>query len=212
MKKQTIFLLVIGLITLLFSVFLNYSGFIFLIALFVLIIVTTFMSIWKLIKRNHIKSLLKSAGIYFVIFTLGIIIGLFIPYKELLLAEKFTVSEQIQHIYDSDQSDRKSLKTYLIPTNQKLVIKRDSIRLEKVRNIHSDYLKQKIELSNQDKFNLAMILHHGKTTEDLEKAHELASEVAKSDSEIQNAEWLEKATYDRLQLSLGKPQKYGTQK
>jgi|SRR5690554_1649383 energy-coupling factor transporter transmembrane protein EcfT len=212
MKKQTIFLLVIGLITLLFSVFLNYSGFIFLIALFVLIIVTTFMSIWKLIKRNHIKSLLKSAGIYFVIFTLGIIIGLFIPYKELLLAEKFTVSEQIQHIYDSDQSDRKSLKTYLIPTNQKLVIKRDSIRLEKATNFYLDYLKEKNELSNQDKFNLAMIFQHGKTTEDYEKAHALASEVAKSSSKIQNAEWLEKATYDRLQLSLGKPQKYGTQK
>ena len=212
MKKKTILLLIIGLITLLFSVFLNYSGFIFLIALFVLIIVTTFMSIWKLIKRNHIKSLLKSAGIYFVIFTLGIIIGLFIPYKELLLAEKFTVSEQIQHIYDSDQSDRKSLKTYLIPTNQKLVIKRDSIRLEKATNFYLDYLKEKNELSNQDKFNLAMIFQHGKTTEDYEKAHALASEVAKSSSKIQNAEWLEKATYDRLQLSLGKPQKYGTQK
>ena len=170
------------------------------------------MSIWKLIKRNHIKSLLKSAGIYFVIFTLGIIIGLFIPYKELLLAEKFTVSEQIQHIYDSDQSDRKSLKTYLIPTNQKLVIKRDSIRLEKATNFYLDYLKEKNELSNQDKFNLAMIFQHGKTTEDYEKAHALASEVAKSSSKIQNAEWLEKATYDRLQLSLGKPQKYGTQK
>jgi len=212
MKKQTILLLIIGLITLLFSVFLNYSGFIFLIALFVLIIVTTFMSIWKLIKRNHIKSLLKSAGIYFVIFTLGIIIGLFIPYKELLLVENFTISEQIQHIYDSDQSDRKSLKTFLVPTNQKLVLKRDSIRLEKATSIYLDYLKEKIELSNQDKFNLAMIFQHGKTTEDFERAYTLASEVAKSNNKIQNAEWLEKATYDRLQLSLGKPQKYGTQK
>jgi len=212
MKKKTILLLIIGLITLLFSVFLNYSGFIFLIALFVLIIVTTFMSIWKLIKRNHIKSLLKSAGIYFVIFTLGIIIGLFIPYKELLLVENFTISEQIQHIYDSDQSDRKSLKTFLVPTNQKLVLKRDSIRLEKATSIYLDYLKEKIELSNQDKFNLAMIFQHGKTTEDFERAYTLASEVAKSNNKIQNAEWLEKATYDRLQLSLGKPQKYGTQK
>lgn len=212
MKKQTILILVVGVITLLLSFFANYSGFIFLIALIILITITIFLTIWKLMKRKHVKPLLKSAGIYFAIFSIGIIIGLLIPYKETLLDSKFPISEQIQHIYDSDQSDRKSLKTYLIPTNQKLVIKRDSIRLEKVRNIHSDYLKQKIELSNQDKFNLAMILHHGKTTEDLEKAHELASEVAKSDSEIQNAEWLEKATYDRLQLSLGKPQKYGTQK
>lgn len=212
MKKQTILLLVVGVVTLLFSIFLSYSGFIFLIAIFILIIVTIFLTIWKLIKRKSIKALLKVTGIYFAIFTVGMIIGLFIPYKEPLLDEKFTISEQIQHIYDSDQSDRKSLKTYLVPTNQKLVIKRDSIRFEKATKIYSDYLKQKIELSNQDKFNLAMIFHHGKTTEDYEKAYALASEVANSNSNVQNAEWLEKATYDRLQLSLGKPQKYGTQK
>jgi len=212
MKKQTILLLIVGLITFLLSVFLSYSGFILLIALFVLITVTIVQLIWKLIKRNHIKSLLKSSGAYFTVFILGIIIGLFIPYKELLLVENLTVSEQIQHIYDSDQSDRKSLKTFLVPANQKLVLERDSIRLGKATSIYLDYLKEKIELSNQDKFNLAMIFQHGKTTEDFEKAYALASEVAKSNNKIQNAEWLEKATYDRLQLSLGKPQKYGTQK
>ncbi len=212
MNKRTYLISAVGLITVFLSIFLNYSGFIFVITMIILITVTLLLSIWRLIKRKNIKSLLKITVIYFTIFALGIIIGLFVPYKQTLPKRELSLTEQIKHVYNIDQADRKCLKTYLIKSNQKLVVKRDSIRLKFADNIYEKYIKHQIELNNQDKFNIAMIFQHGKTTEDYAKAYKLASEVAKSSEKIQNAEWLEKATYDRLQISIGKPQKYGTQK
>src|SRR5690606_1560166 len=140
-----------------------------------------------------------------------ILMGLFVPYKQALPNKKLSVSEQIQYIYNSDQSDRKSLKTYIISHTRELVAERDETRLKKIKGIYTDYIDEKIELSEQDKFNLSMIFHHGKTIEDYEIAHKLATELVESNSKIQNVEWLAKATYDRLLLSQGKPQKYGTQ-
>lgn len=142
---------------------------------------------------------------------LGIIMGLLLPYKQALPVEGLTLSEQIQYIYNSDQSDRKTLKSYVVSSNKALVKKRDQERLKKVRMIYENAMEKKIDLTNQDKFNLAMIFHHGVCLEDYTIAHALAKEVAESDSSIQNAQWLAKATYDRLLLAQGKPQKYGTQ-
>ncbi|ADX66876.1 MULTISPECIES: hypothetical protein [Weeksella] len=211
MKKQRFLFLSVIVLTLLLALFVNFSGFIFAIALLILITLFSLILIIKLIKGKQIKRLLKFTVTYSLIFIFGIIINLFIPYEKVSLGEDATLSQEIQQIYKSDQSDRKLLKTYLIPENKKEVIERDNLRLEKAKNIYLDYTNGKEQLNNQDKFNLAMILHHGKTKEDFEIAHNLAKQVANSDNKIQNAEWLEKATYDRLQLSQGKPQKYGTQ-
>jgi hypothetical protein len=55
----------------------------------------------------------------------------------------------------------------------------------------------------------ALILQHGEETKYYEMAHKLAQGAF--DKGYKEAEWLSKATYDRWQMSMGKPQKYGTQ-
>lgn len=167
--------------------------------------------IWRSIKNQSIKKILQLSGIGFLILVFGVLVGLFLPYEAALANENQSISDQIKYLYKSDQLDRKSLKSYVIPENGKIVNERDSLRLERAKNIYIKLKNKEVELTYEDKFNIAMILHHGKTQEDYEIAYKLATEVANSNSNIQNAAWLQKATYDRLQLSQGKPQKYGTQ-
>lgn len=166
----------------------------------------------KLIRRKPFVNSLKYSLYYFLIFILGVIVNILLPYDKINLNKDYSYSTQIQKLYLSDQDDRKFLKTYIFPNAQQKVNDRDSIRLREAKNIYRDYVENKIILNTQDKFNLAMLFQHGKTIEDYEIAHKLAKEVTKSGKDIQNAGWLEKATYDRLQLAKGKPQKYGTQK
>lgn len=80
-----------------------------------------------------------------------------------------------------------------------------------LKKYFSQYETGELKLNNQDKFYLAMIFHHGQKTSDFKIAYQLASEVLDSKEEIKNAPWLKKATYDRLLISQGHSQKYGTQ-
>lgn len=64
-------------------------------------------------------------------------------------------------------------------------------------------------LDAESKYAAAMILQHGDKASDYETAYYLASESyapGRADSQR-----LAEAAYDRWQIALGKPQKYGTQ-
>lgn len=211
MKNNKIILLILGLLIILLTVFYSSSGFIFIAAIILTVLIAFVISIFKIIKKRPVKQLIWALSKFILLLIIGILIGLFIPYEEAVLKKSLLISEQIEYAYNSDQSDRKTLKTYLLPNSNLLINNRDSLRLNFSIKIVNEYEQDKIELTDEDKFYLAMILHHGKTTKDYEKAHLLAIDAANSENKIQNAEWLEKATYDRLQISKGKKQKYGTQ-
>lgn len=110
--------------------------------------------------------------------------------------------------YETDQSDRKNLKFYLSLFAHTMKM-RDSLRLDQVMKF---YHAQQIE-KPWDKFHAAFVFHHGRKSQLYEIAAALASEAAAA-AHLKDeylVQWLAKAAYDRWMLSIGKPQKYGTQ-
>lgn len=65
--------------------------------------------------------------------------------------------------------------------------------------------------SSDDYFHAAFIFQHGDTTDDYRLAHALAAISWKLDPSNLESRWLVAATWDRLLLSQGQPQWYGTQ-
>lgn len=60
-----------------------------------------------------------------------------------------------------------------------------------------------------DRFRAAMLFQHGRTSDDYLLAHDLARAAAEGG--CREARWLTAATEDRLLLSQGRPQRFGTQ-
>lgn len=60
--------------------------------------------------------------------------------------------------------------------------------------------------------NAALIFQHGTTSEDFRLAYSFATMSLALEPDRPLAHWLQKATWDRLMLSLGRDQWYGTQK
>lgn len=60
--------------------------------------------------------------------------------------------------------------------------------------------------------NASLILHHGEKPDDFRLAHALATVALSLEPDRRLAKWLQRAAWDRLLLSLGKAQWYGTQK
>ena len=138
----------------------------------------------------------------------GVIVGLFRP-LEPAIKQSGSVSDKLAYAYQTDQSDRMTMKTYLTIFPGEKMSNRDSIRLQQVNQL---YQKGQIN-KGRDKFYAAFIFHHSKKNQLYETAQKLANEAAsvhelKDDYVVQ---WLAKASYDRWMVSLGKPQKYGTQ-
>ena len=106
--------------------------------------------------------------------------------------------QQVQDMAVMDQADRSSGRILLAPG-------RDDMRLRTVES-----LVQKDALTTPDDWlAAALILQHGHCPRHFEMAYELARRAHEAGAT--DAEWLMQAAYDRWQLSLGKPQKYGTQ-
>ena len=137
----------------------------------------------------------------------GVIIGLLRPLEPAVL-HSGDASDKLAYAYKTDQADRMTVRAYLGLLNDSMA-KRDSIRLEQVSLLYKES-----QISKPiDKFHAAFIFHHSKKSSFYEIAQKLAGEAA-AVSELKDnytVQWLAKATYDRWMVSLGKPQKYGTQ-
>lgn len=137
----------------------------------------------------------------------GVLIGLFRPLEPAIVTTS-NVSDQLAYAYKTDQADRMTVKAYVGLFKDSMAT-RDSIRLEQVNQLYKNN-----QISEPlDKFYAAFVFHHSKKSAFYEIAQQLAGEAAdvhelKNDYVVQ---WLAKATYDRWMVSLGKPQKYGTQ-
>jgi hypothetical protein len=116
-----------------------------------------------------------------------------------LPSDDASVKEQLAHLLETDQSDRISGRFAILPL-------RDRNRLARARSIVESAGDS---LDVESKYAAAMVLQHGDRPRDFEMAHTLA--LAALESRHNDAEFLVRAAYDRWQISLGKPQKYGTQ-
>ncbi len=110
-----------------------------------------------------------------------------------------TTEEELEYMFALDQSDRYSGRFAILPG-------RDNARLLRTREIVEN---QADSLNPESKYHAAMILQHGNDSEDYESAYRLAK--AADDAGYSEAKGLWMAAFDRWQLSIGRPQKYGTQ-
>ncbi|MDO6391508.1 hypothetical protein Q4E40_15320 [Pontibacter sp. BT731] len=139
--------------------------------------------------------------------TLGVLIGLLRPLDPAVI-NSGEASDMLAYAYETDQADRMTIGAYLGLFENNMA-KRDSIRLAQVRQLYQD---NQISLP-KDKFYAAFVFHHSKKSAFFEIAQKLAGEAA-AVSELKDdyvVQWLARATYDRWMVSLGKPEKYGTQ-
>ncbi|MBC3539334.1 hypothetical protein ACFSC6_17500 [Rufibacter sediminis] len=137
----------------------------------------------------------------------GVLVGLLRPLAP-AVSSTGEASDKLAYAYQMDQADRMTIKTHLGLPNDNMK-ERDSVRLEQVQQL---YMQNQIS-KPIDKFHAAFIFHHSKKSALFEIAQQLAGEAASVNEIKKNyvVQWLAKATYDRWMVSLGKPQKYGTQ-
>jgi hypothetical protein len=202
------YILVIGglIIFMLFGYFVQWSPLVLVLLTVLFFIIALIGFIIKLIKKSKSKWWLYP--LYLMLFSIiGLAVTFIKPLEELNSSNVKLPNKHLEYLYTTDQADRQNLlKPLLIKSYRAKMMKRDSIRLRVVLNYIN---RDSVSLSPKGNFYAAMILQHGKKPNHYKLAHELALEAAKHD--VQNAEWLSKATYDRWMLSIGKPQKYNTQ-
>ncbi|GGF99755.1 hypothetical protein [Pontibacter amylolyticus] len=165
------------------------------------------VGIVKAFRPNLPQKWVRAPFLVAVVCVLGVLIGMLRPLDPAVV-NSGGVSDKLAYAYKTDQADRMTVGAYL-GLFQNNMAKRDSIRLAQVKQL---YLDEQIRLPI-DKFHAAFVFHHSKKSEFFEIAQKLAGEAAavrelKGDYVVQ---WLARATYDRWMVSLGKPEKYGTQ-
>lgn len=168
----------------------------------VFLIIVGLISIFKNLKSRIFKVPL----LIICICVIGVISSFFRPYNDPIIKSN-NLSKNLEYAYKTDQNDRKELRSFIGYSNK--LKQRDSIRLKQVRkNYSQDKISEPI-----DKFHAAFVLHHSNNSKDYKIASKLASEAAGSEKLKDNymVQWLQKASYDRYMLSIGKPEKYNTQ-
>ncbi|MGB3775830.1 MAG: hypothetical protein WA951_11290 [Leeuwenhoekiella sp.] len=172
------------------------------------VLVLAFLILIGLISifRKLTKKFYKLPLVILVVCVFGLIVSLFRPYDKAIINSNNT-SENLKYAYETDQSDRKELKSFIGYFSR--LEERDNIRLNQVKK-----LRDQEELSkSMDMFYAAFVYHHSDNKEDYKIASELAARAAVDNGLKDNylVQWLRKASYDRYMLSIGKPEKYNTQ-
>ena len=111
---------------------------------------------------------------------------------------------ELKHLYDEDQADRQPAYEGK-PVDIPALSRRDDGRERRVKELYAaDQLR-----TGPDYYNAAMILQHAMTPDDFLLCHDLCV-VAIGKGEPR-AKWLAAASMDRFLVSVGRPQRYGTQ-
>lgn len=108
---------------------------------------------------------------------------------------------RLTDLYEQDQSDRRSVHD----ADWSVVERRDAERRREVAQM----LERGMVRTAADHYHAAMIFQHGSDSTAYRIAYDLASEAERLGSE--EARWLTAAALDRFLLSVGEPQRYGTQ-
>jgi len=120
-------------------------------------------------------------------------------------AAKIAATDELAAMYEVDQNDRKEIEKYTQPGHWDAISKRDKQHHDRVIEL----MKADKLVSGDDYFYAAMIMQHGKTPKDYMLAHVFATAAAQRGNKP--AVWLSAASFDRLMVSAGQPQIFGTQ-
>lgn len=203
--KKTILIFSLIIITAILSYQIYWMNYLFiLIALLsiVFLIIVGLISIFKKLRNG----IFKVPVLIICICIAAIFASLFQPYENAII-QSDNPSENLAYAYKTDQKDRRELKSYIGYFSK--LDERDSIRLKQIRKIYNqNKLSKPI-----DKFHAAFVFHHSDNSIDYKIASKLAKEAANSEKLKNNytVQWLQKASYDRYMVSIGKPEKYNTQ-
>jgi len=118
-------------------------------------------------------------------------------------ASIMTDEKELARMYIEDQVDRKPAGNAGIDWSA--VAPRDAARLARIKELYHGGAIQ----TGMDYYYAAMILQHSSETDDYLLAHELC--VAAISRGVDQAKWLAAASEDRYLLSIGRPQRFGTQ-
>jgi hypothetical protein len=110
---------------------------------------------------------------------------------------------ELIRIYSEDQSDRMPADGK--PIDWGIVSPRDRARAIRVKELYASGQL----LAGADYFHAAMVLQHGEEPEDFLLCHELC--VAAVINGSKPARWLAAASEDRFLMTIGRPQRFGTQ-
>lgn len=127
------------------------------------------------------------------------------PEKAKKAAEASELNPEIQAIVDADQKDRQADWTKLTMKQIEDLATNDRKRLLRIRElVATGSLK-----NAKDFWAAALVLQHGHTFNDYALAHELS--VCSIVLGSPNGPWLSGASYDRLLINSGHPQRFATQ-
>ena len=117
-------------------------------------------------------------------------------------AEELTDNLRLTEIFKEDQDVRKAM-----PIDWSKVAPMDKSHREEVLTL----LRSGNVRTANDLYHAAMVMQHGGTTEDYRLAFSLSELSATLDPTNKKARWLSAASWDRILMSKGVPQWYGTQ-
>ena len=117
-----------------------------------------------------------------------------------------TDNQELKSLYEQDLDKRnKTDWDTASPDQISELRKKDEARRKRVLTL----INEKKIKSAKDYHHAALIFQHGDTTDDYKLAHEFTRKALELGDE--SVRWLYAATLDRYLISMGQPQKYGTQ-
>lgn len=114
-----------------------------------------------------------------------------------------TAGAELKRLFDEDQAERTPVPGKV--TDWAAVMLRDEARQRRVKEL----ITSGSVSSGSDYYHAAMVMQHATEPDDYLLAHDLCV-VAISKGE-QQAKWLAAASLDRFLVSIGRPQRFGTQ-
>jgi len=135
----------------------------------------------------------------------SIISALKSPEKALADAEAVKPHDEIKKIVDADQADRSADFSKMTVAQIEEMGKRDKARLMRMKEL----VAQGAPKTGADFFNAALVFQHGQTFDDYATAHELS--LVATILKHPTGSWLAGASYDRMLVNSGHPQRFATQ-
>ncbi len=114
------------------------------------------------------------------------------------------LNAELTRLYDEDQADRAGPYEQL---DWSKITPRDQARRTRVDEI----VARGGARTADDYYHAAMVYQHGNSTDEIERAHDLAVKAVELDPRHTAAKWLAAASEDRKLMYEHKPQKWGTQ-
>jgi len=134
------------------------------------------------------------------VFTAVLVVAIALGVISHATAKRVKDNAELAALYEQDQADRETE-----PIDWTVVSPRDDARQQRVREL----LDADAVHTANDYSHAAMVYQHASGPEGYELAHELAMiSIALGN---RDAPWLAAASYDRLLVSLGRGQRFGTQ-